>query len=293
MKNLLLGVFIILVIVSIIFSIVCFCKDSFENESEPSLIIGGCARDCGRYLPEVLNKIKELSNNKKVYFIFYENDSRDNTNLILQNFVNEVNENKGSNGSNESHKAHLITEKLNIKRRTPRIAHCRNQILKHIMNNDLHKKYRYFMNMDLDNVNVNLNVESVNRCLNESNKWDIASINQNKKYYDLWALRTNDKKNNCWHNDKCGLNKLYKWFIDIPEIKNLNRIPIEMDYIPVISAFGGLTIYKTNLLKNSWYSGEDKRDSSVDDCEHVNFHERILKNFPKTKFYIIPYMTND
>jgi hypothetical protein len=286
LNNILLGLLIILVIISVIFSIFCLCKDSFENEKEPSLIIAGCARDCGRYLPKVLDNIKKLANNKKVYFIFYENDSRDNTNQLLQNFVNEV------NGSN-NYKAHLITEKLKIKRRTPRIAHCRNQILKHIMINNLHKKFKYFINMDLDNVNVNLDIVSVNRCLNESNRWDIASINQNNKYYDLWALRTYNKENNCWNKDSCPKHIMKKWFWNVPNLKKLNRIPIENDYVPVTSAFGGFTIYKTNLLKNSWYSGEDKTDPNVDDCEHVNFHKSILNNFPKTRFYIIPYMTND
>ena len=146
--------------------------------------------------------------------------------------------------------------------------------------------------MDLDNVNVNLDIDSVNRCLNESNRWDIASINQNKKYYDLWALRTYNKENNCWNKDNCLSHKINKWFWNIPELKNLKSIPTDSDYVPVTSAFGGFTIYKTNLLKNSWYSGEDKTNPNVDDCEHVNFHESILNNFPKTKFYIIPYMTN-
>ena len=262
----------------------CFNKDMFKNQSKKSLIIVGCARDCDKYLPKVLNKIKELAKNKKVYFIFYENDSKDNTNIILHNFVNEIN-----NKNNDNYKAHLITEKLNIKRRTPRIAHCRNQILKYIINNNLINQYDFYINMDLDNVNVNLNINSVNRCLNEVNKWDIASISQSKYYYDTWALRTNIKND----NSSGVLKDFNKWFIDIPEIKNLNRIPIEMSYIPVISAFGGFTIYKTNLLKNSWYSGIDKRYFKLDECEHVNFHESIFKNFPKTRFYIIPYMTND
>jgi len=285
MKNLLLGIFIIFIIVSIIFCIRCFCSDSFKNQSEHSLIIVGCARDCGKYLPKVLNKIKELAKNKKVYFIFYENNSKDNTNMILQNFVNQIN-----NKYNINYKAHLITEKLNIKRRTPRIAHCRNQILKYIMNNNLINQYDFYINMDLDNVNVNLNINSVNKCLNEENKWDIASISQSKKYYDLWALRTHKKNNNCWHNDRCQPKNLNKWFDNIDGHKGINK---NINYIPVLSAFGGFTIYKTYLLNSSWYTGEDKNNSNVDDCEHVNFHSRILNNYPNTKFFIIPYMTND
>ena len=280
-----LFILLICVIILTILILNCFCKDLFENEWKHSLIIVGCARDCGKYLPKVLNKIKELAKNKKVYFIFYENDSKDNTNIILQNFVNEIN-----NKYNINYKVHLITEKLNIKRRTLRIAHCRNQILKYIMNNNLINQYDFYINMDLDNVNVNLNIDSVNRCLNESNKWDIASISQSKKYYDLWALRTHKKNNNCWHNDRCQPKNLNKWFDNVDGHKGINK---NINYIPVLSAFGGFTIYKTYLLNNSWYIGEDKNNSNVDDCEHVNFHSRILNNYPNTKFFIIPYMTND
>ena len=62
------------------------------------------------------------------------------------------------------------------------------------MNNNLIDEYDFYINMDLDDVNINLNVESVNKCLHEENKWDIASISQSKYYYDTWVLRTQLKK---------------------------------------------------------------------------------------------------
>lgn len=287
-SSILISLLIILFFSTIVILIIKFIKkDKFEDVVKSNVIIGGCARNCAEHLPSVLNKIKQLSNNKNVYFIFYENNSNDNTNKILQNFVNQINENSLNS------KAHLISEKLNISRRTPRIAYCRNQILKFIFDNNLDKKYEYFINLDLDNVNVNLNIKSVNKCLNESNNWDIASINQNKKYYDLWALRTNYKNNNCWNNDICIRYKLSDWFKDNKNLYKSRIIPKNLSYIPVLSAFGGFTIYKTNILKNSWYSGEDEKNKNVDDCEHVNFHKKILNNYPNTRFYIIPYMTND
>lgn len=144
--------------------------------------------------------------------------------------------------------------------------------------------------MDCDNVNVNLNINSINRCLNESNKWDIASISQSKKYYDLWALRTHKKNNNCWYNEICDKLKLSMWFDYINKHRGINK---NINYIPVLSAFGGFTIYKTYLLNGCWYAGEDKNNSNMDECEHVNFHNCILKKFPNTRFYIIPYITND
>ena len=282
-----MNLFIILFLLIVIFILLIirfirkdtYLNKNIYNRTNFNVIIGGCARDCEKNLPKVLEKIKKLSNNKNVYYIFYENDSKDNTLKLLNDFVN-----------NNNVKGKIITEKLNIKRRTPRIAHCRNQILKHIFENDLHKKYNFFINMDLDDVNIDLNIESVNRCLQDFNNWDIASINQKKKYYDLWALRTEHKNNNCWRNEICTTNKLKKWF---PYLNLNKRIPLDFKYISVKSAFGGLTIYKTHLLKNSYYTGEDINNKSIDDCEHVNFHKKIFENFPNTRFYIIPYMTNN
>jgi hypothetical protein len=267
-------IIILVIILIVIIGIICKCiyNENF-TENKTKVIICGCARDCAEFLPKTLNNIYELSKDKEVFYIFYENDSKDNTLKLLQNFVSDKN-------------GIVISENINISRRTVRLAYCRNKILNYIFDNNLDKTYDYYINMDLDNVNSELDVNSVNKCLSESNYWDIASINQfSDNYYDLWALRTKRKNNNCWYNDNCWYWKLKNW---LP----VNIISKDLNYLEVLSAFGGLTIYKTYLIQNSYYSGEDINNPDVDDCEHVNFHSSIFKNFPNTRFYIIPYMLN-
>lgn len=120
-------------------------------------------------------------------------------------------------------------------------------------------------------------------------KADIASINNPKFYYDLWALRTVDKNNNCWNKDGCNKYTLKDWL----PAHDLNKTTIPVNYrenIPVLSAFGGFTIYKTFLLKNSWYTGVDNTNS--EECEHCTFHAEILEKYPKARFVIVPSMTN-
>lgn len=250
------------------------------NNTVYKIIIVGCARDCAQYLPEVLHNIKLLSKNKDVYYIFYENDSVDNTKELLQTFID-----KSKNGK-------LISEKnVKIPLRTHRIAHGRNTILDFIYTNNLHKKYTYYLNMDLDNVNQYIDIDSVNKCLSENNNWDIASINQTNQYYDLWALRTKFKNNNCWYKDICVNHDMSDWFKYISLI-NEKKISLDFGYLPVLSAFGGLTIYKIKFLNNCFYSGINKDDLSKEECEHVPFHKCILNKYPNIRFYIISYMTN-
>ena len=271
-------ILIIILLISLICLLLFNCfKNETLNDKNPKLLICGCARNFEKKnISKVLNNLNKLAKKKDVFYIFYENDSKDKTLKILQDFINK---NDGI----------VISEKdINIKRRTPRIAYCRNKILDYIYQNNLNKVYDFYINVDLDDVNKKIDINSVNRCLSESNKWDIASINQHHYYYDLWALRTINKNNNCSLNNNCH-SKINKWF---PKLKNESKISSKEDYLPVLSAFGGFTIYKTYLLSNCYYSGESYENKEKDDCEHVNFHKCILKKNPNTRFYIIPYMKN-
>lgn len=128
-----------------------------DTTTTSSVIIAGCVKNCEKYLHIILHKIHELSLGKKTYFIFYENNSTDNSLVLLQNFM--INKN-----------GILLSENISIphKLRTVNIAHGRNRILQHIRDNNLYDSYDYFINMDMDDVNLNLDINSVNKCLSES-----------------------------------------------------------------------------------------------------------------------------
>ena len=74
-------------------------------------------------------------------------------------------------------------------------------------------------------------------------------------------------------------------------MKSQNKKPIK-----VLSAFGGLGIYKIKSIKKCKYNGvEIKTDNKThfidEDCEHVKFHE-CMRNNGNDKIYIIPYLNN-
>ena len=129
----------ILLLLIIILCIVINIRSLFEtysnkNINNVNMVICGCARDNGKYLPDVLKKINEITKLcNKYYIIIYENDSKDNTLELLTEF-------------NKKHKdkCHIISENNIDKiypKRTHRLGYTRNKILDYIEQNEFNDKY--------------------------------------------------------------------------------------------------------------------------------------------------------
>jgi hypothetical protein len=250
-------------------------------------IICGCAFNIEEYLDIIKIKIEDLRTLfDKTIVIIYENDSTDNTLNILQNYSKHYNN------------IIIITEngiRNKITYRTHRLAYTRNKIIEYIFTNNLDSEYDYFINMDLDDVNINLDIKSVKKVLNDNSfLWDAVFANQTKNYYDYWALRTNKFDFNFWsiHNKKNNIDggKLYNYF---DKIKHIKIIPKDDKPKQVISAFGGFGIYKIQTIKNCKYDGNSYlKNDIIEDCEHVSFHKNMIKN-GFDKLYIVPYLLNN
>jgi hypothetical protein len=276
-----LNTFIVLISLYLIFKY--YSKLELFNNPGFKIVIGGCCRNCENFLPKILKKIKDITKLCSDYqIIIYENDSKDNSLQLLNNFKN-VNKN-----------VTIISEKnivKKFKKRAHRLAYARNKILEEIYKKNYDSKYEYFINLDLDDINVNMDVNSIKTFLKSDLDWDVGTAN-NKKYYDLWALRTEKYNYNCWNNGSCSKNKkhLGEWFDQFSKTSiEKNEKPIK-----VLSAFGGLGIYKIKSIKNCKYDGVEKKKSYngiIEDCEHVKFHE-CMRNNGNDNIYIIPYLNN-
>ena len=257
--------------------------ESFNNNNKYKVVIGGCCRDCEKYLPSILKKIKQITHFCEDYqIIIYENDSQDKTLKILKKFEEEF-----PNVTILSENG--IKDKYQL--RTHRLAYCRNKILDVINKSNYHKKYDYFINLDLDNVNTNLDVQSIKKYLDSKFDFDVGTANQ-KKYYDYWALRTEKYDKNCWNNNgACIRNNIVldDWFDNYKG----TYIDKKEKPIKVISAFEGLGIYKLQSIGDCRYDGiEDNATNGFkEDCEHVKFHKCMIKN-GHDKIYIIPFLNN-
>ncbi len=252
-------------------------EEAIEYALEQNVLIAGIAMNVGQYLDNVFENIKRILSLFKSYKVLvFENDSTDNTLSILKDW--------SRNDKNVS-----ILSQTNIKGtiegRTHMISYCRNMILNSI---DMHSAYNsidYIIFIDMDDVlSHNFKVENILTSF-QYDDWAGMGACHSQGYYDVWALR--DKKINfsCWdkitHLTQVG--KTYDEAVEECVYKfrykfNDNDEPYEVD-----SCFGGLMIYKTDKIKNCWYSGdyicniklEGKGNCIFGDCEHANFNKQI------------------
>jgi glycosyltransferase involved in cell wall biosynthesis len=164
--------------------------------------------------------------------------------------------------------------------RTQRISRCRNEYLKYITDHE------YLLVVDLDDVlRIQDNFkEQLDSCFLR-NDWDCIACNRLGKYYDIWALRCKKIGINfdCWEMaNKYGITKLTsRGFQKVADRKNyvdkfMINIPQNSQWIPCISGFCGMALYKTSAIKSKKYNGDKT-------CEHIAFNKG-LRIFINPKF---------
>ena len=203
-----------------------------NNPSPKTAIIGGIAKDIERFIPNMeqnLKKIRGAFDNTITLLITDENS--DNTQELLKKYSEKtpntlfrVIENKGTF-------------------RTDKIAYARNELLS--MMDGYLDQYDYVVTMDLDMWDVS--TSAITETLKNQDKWDVATANDPELYYDTWALRTG-------YFDRSCVNTAHGWACHtlkpfIPNEEMHTQIPVEHEPIQVISAYGGLGIYKAAQLK--------------------------------------------
>jgi hypothetical protein len=257
-----------------------------------SLIVGGTARDCAAYLPGAFARLDALARGRRVYYVFYESNSTDDTLHLLRQFV------RGRAGR--------VFAETTSGTRTERIAAGRNAVIEHVESVARYDPYDFFINLDLDD-RCQFDVRSVRECLARSDEWDIASASQSVEYYDRWALRTSamgdmyDGRSHCIVGyghlpaqrgavcDASVVPPISRWFPG-RRLERMRTFPRTAPYFSVQSAFGSLAIYKTWLLRGARYSGVKPGNAGVPECEHVPFHAAIASAFPGARIVIAPYM---
>lgn len=239
-------------------------KEDYENTKLSSVTVVGTAKNVGKYLPKTIKKLEMIANLFNEHqIIIYENDSKDNTLGFLK---------KWKNSSGDQYKIKIISE-TNIRgKRTHVLSYARNLLLKEALKNN----YEYLIVIDLDDVISDLDEKGILSSFDYNNKIDWAGMGGNQNiYYDIWALRTKDD----WLK--------FDWMECYNETKDYNNCCISRhkeineneDLIEVDSCFGGVMIYKTKYLTNSFYygGGGDEDDEDKEVCEHVNLNNFIRK----------------
>lgn len=238
-----------------------------ENLYDKKILVVGAARNCARKISKEIERIETaLSPFKEVRYFVVESDSDDGTPEKLE-AMRQANPRFDYSS--------LGTLREQFPRRTERIAHCRNHYLDALDNSRQYDDVDYVVVTDLDGTNTHLT--ETNFLSNwDSTEWDVVTANQKGIYYDIWALRHPIlSPNDClsYYNflvEELGIKKFAARKIAIHS--RMITIPKSDKLIEVDSAFGGMAIYKREVLMEARYVGlQDGREI----CEHVPLHEQI------------------
>lgn len=264
-----------------------FCSSNFKKYAEVygiylpffvdkrfRIVVGGCVKNCGKWLNNVFENILKLNLNliKKSHFAITDlvlayDRSEDKTLEILNSFKSFV-----ENNNLDIKVKILSNENLDYYEtspipsdRTKNISNARNIVLKEILladNEDASfNKIKYLFWMDFDDVCASPfnDVSLVGKILSlheeeedENNKWDCATF-YNDNYYDYWALSFDEYTYSCWHwTNPVEIVGLMKNALD----DKMSYLDGDCQSIRVHSAFGGFAIYDFTKLKELYKNSE-------------------------------------
>ena len=209
-----------------------------------------------------------LTHSFKDYFIiFVESDSIDNSNILIKNFL-------------QNKKGILINKSLKgLKNRVSRLAISRNEYLKYIKKNQKLRKFDLLIVLDCGNVNNNLNPKILEKSIIKNKNYVGIFPTQKILYYDIWTLRIkNYIEYDCFEKlfqeyKNKNINIKKSFFELIGKFMFINFF-IKTNKIKVISAYGGLAIYKLSKVIKFTYDSNNGKN-----CEHVEFNKKIHKKY--------------
>lgn len=236
----------------------------------------GLARNVESTIGLSLPYLLKLPIFKSVDLVIFENDSTDNTKIILSDLQSQFDN------------LHYLTEDFNAPHlplsksndRTNALAKYRNTCQSYIKDNLAHKDYVIVIDLDFIDISINgilntfgwlydTNIHAI--CGNSYQLKNIFSREFKTLWnYDSWAYRGN-------------------WWIDKQtEIKNYDPMlwfgfwipPIGSSLIKVNSGFGGMCTYKTKSFLSAQYEGYD--------CEHVCFHKNLKNILSDFQLFLNP-----
>ena len=217
------------------------------------VLICALARNIKSNWVNFINRVQTIGEMFESYSVFlYENDSSDDTDVLVQRME-------------EWPKYKFISEKLNNKQhtndtsyaRTVDMAYYRNKYLEYVKKN--YKKFDYIIILDSDLVGgysyegiLNSLAYELDVMVSNSIIYDEYEGQKRRLFYDSWAYR---RIGHPEPHDTHEINLL--WY-------NRGEEPIK-----VLSAFGGMAIYKAKLFANK------DLEYKAGDCDHPTLHAQL------------------
>jgi glycosyltransferase involved in cell wall biosynthesis len=253
-----------------------------------SVIVCSIVRDCGKALKNNIQSIERICSYFKDYqIIIFENNSKDNTKEVLQKWASE--NSKVTTFMNDFDERKYLDIEIfpqynssNCKRRIQKMVDYRNFYMDYIEEHNLSADYIMIVDLDVTKISV----EGVISSFGVEQSWDAIAANGfslspklKRRYHDTYAL-TEWNMGHVPQTEKMIDDNRYKW----------NFMDINMPLFPVFSAYGGLSVYRFEAIKNIKYKLIDNLSGGVEvHCEHFGLYKQMNDN-GFDKIFINPNM---
>ena len=251
-------------------------KDGLKIMKTKKLVVGALFKDSS----EVFEKFRKRMDNLKKYFkdvqiVIFENDSKDNSRILLLNW--EIEDDKFHTIKCKENNFCLLKKSAAISHgtfstnRMKKMCEYRNYIKKYI--DQFYSDFDYFMMIDSD-AKGGFSIEGLAYSFGKTLDWDMISA-----YGSTGVVLTAGQ---LIYHDYIAYLDNFNTFKELKDAININ-LTDTTDLIPVDHAFGGLSIYKMSSIKDVDYTPKDGKYI----CEHTIFTNNMkLKGF--NKFFINP-----
>lgn len=260
-----------------------------KDPRESTIIVCGIVRNAEPGLRKnipVINNICSQFHDYKV--VVYENDSKDGTKELLQNWHDSYND-KVFVIMDDGKKGKIIPSIRDVncnpffsRWRIEKMASLRNKYLTFVDNNGWSPDYLMVVDLDVSRISI----DGVMSSFNSAYEWDAVtafgysySPLMKKRYHDTFALVEVGKENTP-QTEKSIYGYCQKY----------GKISPVQEWVRVYSAYGGLALYRYERIKGLRYKAIPNGDNRVESrCEHFSLYHQMCER-GETFVYINPQM---
>ena len=227
----------------------------------PNCCFCGPARNCGKYIEDVLKNIDVLGKLFDDYEIIVFYDRSEDDTLVKLRQYRAINT-----------RLKFYVNRAHMSRyRTHRIATARNFCLEYVRNQE--EPFDFFVMMDFDDPNVGKPDPSILNKYIRRTDWDALSFNTTPRYYDIWALSIFPFCFSYNHFNYTRTNNYQS--IQSYIIQKLNMLP-PGQLLHCISAFNGFAIYRTDKFRGATYDGTIRFD--LIPRKYIEYHSAVANS---------------
>jgi hypothetical protein len=248
-------------------------ENSMAQLKKMRLAVCGLARNCASKFPATIRFIETLSTYfESTTIVVVENDSRDKTRAILNNWADSCSSLHIIDGKvpGEENASDTNANPYYSVKRVSRLAALRNQYLDFLKAQAVAPDFVLVLDFDVDRISIAGVLDSFTR----EADWDVAtaygyslSPTLQERYHDTYALVPLGEEN---------IPQLESRLKSIQ--RNWRQDKASSELVEVYSAFGGLSIYKYKQINNIRYGVYPNRDVRVEArCEHFSIANELQK----------------